>query len=288
MRSIQVEQFKPSQGISFDISVYNTLDSKGPTVLRVHEDYELTVLFNCSGKRIVGNSIHNFYEEDMFLLGPNLPHSLIVDSPEKGNAVCIHFTEESFGQNFFNIPQNANIKKLLSRTSLGCHFFGSEVIEIKKKMKSIKSLSPFHQMICFLEMLHTLSTVKEYSVLSSPGYQPTTKRKESKRMSLVNDYILENFTKKITIDELADLINVSPATFCRLFKKSMNKNFSEFITEVRVGHACKLLMDSDLSIAEVCYMSGYNHLTHFNQKFKHTMRKTPKQYRNDFQLGYEY
>lgn len=283
MGSIQVEQFNPSRGISFDITVYNSLVSAGPAVLKVHEDYELTVLYSCSGKRIVGNSIHNFYEEDMFLLGPNLPHSLIVDHPEKSRAVCIHFRENSFGQDFFNTPQNASIRKLLSRASLGCHFYGPQVVEIKKKVKQIRTLNPFHQMMSFLDILHVLSNLKDYTVLSSPGYQPTSKRKEVRRMSLVNDYILENFNKKLTLEELSELINVSPATFCRLFKKSMNKNFSEFITEVRIGHACKLLMDSDLSISEVCYLSGYNHLTHFNQKFKRLVGMMPKAYRHSFQ-----
>ncbi|MCG2462235.1 AraC family transcriptional regulator [Flavobacteriaceae bacterium F89] len=282
MKSIQVEQFNPSQGISFDITVYKSLVSTSPPVLKIHVDYELTVLFNCSGKRIVGNSINNFYREDMFLLGPNLPHSLIVDDPDESHAVCIHFTEDSFGQDFFNTPQNANIRKLLSRASLGCNFYGSEVAGIKKRIKNIKDLGYFHQMMCFLDILYTLSNVKEYSVLCSPGYHPSSKKKEAKRISLVNDYILENFTNKLTLEELSDLINVSPATFCRLFKKSMNKNVSEFIVEVRVGHACKLLMDSDLSITEVCYLSGYNHMTHFTQKFKQLMGKTPKAYRDHF------
>lgn len=282
MKSIQVEQFNPSQGISFDITVYNSLVSTSPPVLKVHEDYELTVLFNCSGKRIVGNSIHNFYREDMFLLGPNLPHSLIVDDPDESHAVCIHFTEDSFGQDFFNTPQNANIRKLLSRASLGCNFYGPEVAGIKERIRNIKDQVHFHQMMCFLDILFTLSNVKEYSILCSPGYHPSSKKKEAKRISLVNDYILENFTNKLTLKELSDLINVSPATFCRLFKKSMNKNFSEFMVEVRVGHACKLLMDSDLSITEVCYLSGYNHMTHFTQKFKQLMGKTPKAYRDHF------
>lgn len=283
MKSIQVEQFNPSQGISFDITVYNPLQKVGPNVFKVHEEYELTALYNCSGKRIVGNSIHNFYEEDMFILGPNLPHSLIVDDPDKSYAVCIHFTEESFGQNFFNTPQNTSISNLLSKVALGCHFYGPEVQGIKKKIRNIINLDPFDQMMCFLDVLHQLSIVKDFDILSSPGYQPTVKRKEAKRMSLIYDYILENFDKKLTLEELSELINVSPATFCRLFKRSMNMNFTDFLTEVRIGHSCKLLMDTDLSIAEVCFLSGYNHMTHFNQKFKKLMGKTPKQYRNSFQ-----
>src|SRR5690606_9634225 len=169
------------------------------------------------------------------------------------------------------------------RVSLGCHFHGPEVNGLKERIRNIRNLEPFNQMICFLDVLYQLSNVKNYTILSSPGYQPMVKRKEARRMALVYDYILENFDKKLSLEELSELINVSPATFCRLFKKSMNMNFTDFVTEVRIGHACKLLMDSDRSIGEVCYLSGYNHMTHFNQKFKQLHEETTKQYTNGFQ-----
>jgi len=283
MLTLQEEKFHPSQGVSFDITIYNTLTIENPDAFRIHEDYELTFLVNCSGKRIVGNGVQNFYEEDLFILGPNLPHLIIVDNPESSKAICIHFTENSFGEIFFQMPQNANILKLLSRASLGLNFYGTEVQDIKEKMKIISQLEPFDKMISLLTILQKLSKTKNYSVLTSPGYQPTLKRKDTKRMSMIYNYIMENFQKKITLEELSSLINVSPATFNRLFKKSMNKNFSDFIVEVRIGHACKLLMDTDLSISEICYLSGYNYMTHFNSQFKQLMEKTPREYRSGFQ-----
>ena len=279
MKSIQVELFNPSQGISFDITVYHSLNNAAPNVFKVHKEYELTVLYNCSGKRIVGNSINNFYDDDMFLLGPNLPHSLFVDNPEQSNAVCIHFTKESFGKNFFDTPQNVSISNLLDRVNLGCHFYGPEVTGIKEKIKLISNLDPFNQMMCFLDVLYQLSNISSYDLLSSPGYIPTVKRNETQRMSLVYNYILENFEKKLSLDELSELINVSPATFCRLFKKSMNMNFSDFISEVRIGHACKLLIDSEMDISEISFLSGYQHISHFNRQFKKLMKTTPNVYR---------
>lgn len=283
MGSIQVEQFNPSLGISFDITIYDTLVSAGPGLLKAHEDYELTLLYNCSGKRIVGNSIDNFYEEDLFLLGPNLPHSLVLDDAQNSRAICIHFTENSFGKNFFQIPQNACILSLLSRSSLGCNFYGDNILAIKEEIKKIHQLDPFDKMICLLKILHQLGKTRDYKILTSAGYTPSLKRKETRRMSLIYNYIMENFQNKITLGELATLINVSPATFNRLFKKTMNKNLSDFMVEVRIGHACKLLMDTDLSISEICYLSGYNYMTHFNNQFKQLMGKTPREYRSSFQ-----
>ena len=281
-RSIQVEQFPPSQDNSFEISIYNSLiytNVQNPSIYKVHEEFELTALFNCSGKRIVGNSIHNYSKGDLFLLGPNLPHLIIADTPKKSQAICIHFKEDSFGTDFFHKPENQGILKLLNKVSLGCHFFGPEVPIIKEKMKQLTSLEPFDKMVNFLKILNQLAKTSDYNLLSSPGYQPLVKTKEIQRISLIYDYIIKNFDRKINIEELSALIHVSPSTFCRHFKKSMSKNFSEFIAEVRIGHACKLLLDSDMDISEICYLSGYQQITHFNRQFKKQMGVTPSVYR---------
>ena len=274
------EQFPPALDISFDITVYKGLTkSKSRSIFKIHDEYELTVLYNSSGKRLVGNSIYNYSGGDMFLIGPNLPHLIIPDEYESSMAVRIHFTENSFGKDFFNMPQNSSILRMLHQSSLGYHFYGSNVDPLKKQMKQLKRMVPFKKMICFLEILYALSCTKDYSLMCSPGYHPSFKSKETKRMSLVYDFIMENFKRRISLDELASLINVSPATFCRLFKKTMNKNLSQFLGEVRIGHACKLLMDTDRSISEICYESGYHQLTHFNRQFKAITGKSPREFR---------
>ena len=133
----------------------------------------------------------------------------------------------------------------------------------------------------FLQMHngYELSNTSNYNLLCSPEYKPLDKTKDAKRISLIYDYIIENFDKKINIEELSALIHTSPSTFYRQFKKSMNKNFSEFIVEVRVGHACKLLLNSDMDISEICFLSGYHQVTNFNRQFKKLMGVTPTIYR---------
>ncbi len=281
MRSIQVEQFHPSRDISFDISIYERLDSKNPNLFKIHEDYELTALYNCSGKRIVGNSINNFSNGDLFLLGPNLPHLIRVDKPEESKAVCIHFKEDSFGTDFFKKAQNQTIFNLLKKASLGCTFFGREVALLKKEMLQIQALDGFNKMILFLNILNRLAKTTNYELLSSPGYNSKIKAKDGEQVSVIYDYIIENFHRKLSIEELSELIHVSPSTFGRHFKKSMNKNFSDFLTEVRIGHACKLLIESDRAISEIAYLSGYQNITHFNRQFKKLTQVTPRSYRKN-------
>ena len=284
MRAIQVEQFHPSAELSFDISVYRNLAhaEDGTLVFKMHEDFELTALFNCSGKRIVGNSISNFSKGDLFLLGPNLPHLIKVDDPEHSSAICIHFRLDSFGDGFFNQPQNQPILKLLNSASLGCHFFGKEVKRLKQELKVIPGLGPFDKMMNFLQVLYRLSKMKDMKLLSSVGYRPVLKQEEAKRITLIYDYIIENFNKKLKIENMAALIHVSPSTFYRHFKRSMNKNFTEFLSEVRIGHACNLLINSDKSIAEICYLSGFQQITNFNRQFKKIHGISPKAYRKNY------
>ena len=284
MRSFQIEQFHPSHEISFEITVYDSLFIKNnnPNAFRMHEEFELTAIFNGSGKRLVGNSINNFSNGDLFLLGPNLPHLLKVDHPEESSAVCIHFAEDSFGPKFFKKPQNLSILKMLNEVSLGCHFYGAEASLIKEELKLIPSLDPFEKMLTFLKVLYRLSKTSHYKLLSTPGYKPVLKKEEANRISLIYNYIIDNFDKKLNIEELSSLIHVSHSTFYRQFKKSMNKNFSDFIAEVRIGHACKLLLDSDMDIAEICYLSGYQQITNFNRQFKKLKGTTPNIYRKNY------
>ena len=281
MATIQLEQFIPSQEISFDISTYNTLhdENKERNIYKMHEEFELTALYHTSGTRIIGNSSKRFSNDDLFLIGPNLIHLIKADKPKESKAICIHFKNDSFGQGFFELPQNKKIKKLLKRVSLGCHFFGSEISEIKTKIEHLDSLDAFDKMISFLEILNTLSKTVDFEILSSPSYQPSLKVKEAERPSILYDYILGNFHQDLNIEELSKLIHVSPSTFYRIFKKTMNKNFSDFVSEIRIGHACKLLFNTDLDISEISFLSGYKQITNFNRQFKKLMQLTPSAYR---------
>ncbi len=282
MLRLHEEKFHPSAEFSFDITSYDELIVKKPIAFRIHEDYELTLLYNCSGKRMVGDSIEYFVEEDLFLIGPNLPHLILVDNPKTAKAICFHFTESSFGHNFFKAPQNSRILEMLKRASQGLSFYGEDTRWIKNEVKNIFNLDPFEKMIALLTILNKLSKTTNYQTLTCPGYRPHLKRNNSGRMDVIFEYIMENFQNKITLEELASLVNVSPSTFNRLFKKTKNKNFSEFLSEVRIGHACKLLMNSDLSISEICFQSGYNNITHFNDQFKKSMGESPGNYRKNF------
>jgi AraC-like DNA-binding protein len=133
------------------------------------------------------------------------------------------------------------------------------------------------RLICLLDLLHTLSESTDYELLSSPGLSESNTI-DSDRLNKVFDYVMEHFQEEIRIEAVADLASMSYSGFCRYFKNRTKKNFSHFVNEIRVGYACKRLMESDRPIGEICFESGFNNLANFNKQFKEIVKCTPYQF----------
>ena len=274
-----VEKWTHSKDYSFHITT-GPLNKYKEVVMRVHEEHELSLLIGCKGKRFVGNTIQNFLDGDLFLLGSNLPHSLEIDENEFGERITIHFLLDCFGKGFFELPENRVIAKLLEDSKLGVAIRDVNIKDVFEKMKRLDSLNAFDRMIAFLSLLQELSLKGKRVPLSSPGFTPMINEKDHIIVNKIYQYVMNGFTHKtITLDDISEHVNMAPATFCRYFKKHFSKTFTGFLNEVRVGHACKLLQDTDKNITEICFASGYNQLTHFNRQFKKIIGYSPKQYR---------
>jgi len=119
-------------------------------------------------------------------------------------------------------------------------------------------------------------------LIADVGYINTNKESEKDRMGQVYEYVMQNFQGKVTLEEAAQISNLSVSAFSRYFKSRVNKPFTDFLTEVRISHACKLLHESELNISEVSYECGFFTLSNFNKLFKERMKKTPNEYRKEF------
>lgn len=278
-----IEKWSHSQEHSFIIKQYPV--TKQPTdpqevLMRLHDEYEVTIITGCSGKRFIGNTIENFSKEELFLIGPQVPHSIQLDDGEEGDVITIHFLENAFGQGFFDLPENDSISRLLQEAQLGVGFNTKVAKHFHKKLARLFSLKPFERMIAFIKILQQLSLAQERRVLSSHGFTPINNHKDYVIVNKTYEYIINRFEDhQITLDEISSYVNMSPATFCRYFKKHFHKTFTGFLNEVRIGHACKCLQETNKNIAEIAFASGYNQLTHFNRQFKRIMGYSPKAYR---------
>ena len=129
-------------------------------------------------------------------------------------------------------------------------------------------------------MLNLLANSTQHTPISSIGYSNPYKTSETERMRKVHEYVMQNYRGSLRLDEVASLAGMATAAFCRYFKARTNKTFSDFVSELRVGYACKLLMENKLNVTQVCYESGFNTLSNFNKQFKDLQDKTPSEYRS--------
>lgn len=252
--------------------------------LHYHPEVQLTLILESRGTFFVGDKITTFQEGDVFLLGPNLPHVFKNDKKSAGihfkhaRAISIYFKEDSFGDKFLKIPETKLLKNLIKISKRGLKLSENTKDVLGKSIPKLSDKSGFGRLMYLFEILQILSETNEYEFISSVNFQHTKDDAENKRIQNVFDFIMINYANEIDLADVAAVASMSITSFCRFFKQRTRKTFTEFVNEVRVGHACKDLMYSDDNINEVAFKSGFNNISNFNRKFKEITGFTPSQY----------
>ena len=271
---------------SFNIRGYTLSNSPDGVLMRMHDEYEISILPKSSGKRYIGNSIEEFQGGDLFMIGPRVPHAVQFSPANKGEVITIHFHYNSFGSGFFDLPENAGIAGLLREARLGVSFDHHKVGYFHDSMMEVYHLRAFDRMLAFLKFLNELALVKERRLLSSQGFMQINAMKEYEVVNKVYDYVIDRYEDDdISLSDISEHFNMAPNTFCRFFKKHFHKSFTRFLNEIRVGHACRMLLETNKNISEIAFASGYNQLTHFNRQFKRIIGYSPREYRKEFEQG---
>ncbi|WP_044172250.1 AraC family transcriptional regulator [Flectobacillus major] len=270
---------------------YTILELKAPYFdpnWHFHPHYQLFIVLEGSGTRFIGDNIAHFEAGDMVFLGPDVPHlwrndDLYFSENSQGtHGIVIYFTEEFLGKDFFEKHEMAKLKKLLYNSRSGLEIFGNTRQQLITMMQRLIELQGFEGILALLEILHTLSVSNEYHTITSIGYSNPYKLSETERMRKVHEYVLANYRSSLSLEEVASLAGMAPAAFCRYFKTRTNKTFSDFVSELRIGYACKLLMSDQYNITQICYESGFNTLSNFNKQFKEIIGQTPRQYKSAY------
>ena len=255
-----------------------------------HQEVELVHIIKGSGKQFIGDDIHLFKPDDMILLGANLPHLwhsdekyLQKNATEKVEAIVIHFMPDCFGTAFFNMPENQEIGRLLLKAQQGIRINNSTRKETSELMKQLLTAANSDRTILLLKILQTIARSRHTKTACSKGLKYAFSPSETDRLNTIYQYILDNFSKEITLEEIAKVANMSPHSFCRYFKSRIKKTFSKFLLEVRIGHAGKLLAETNKTVATVCFESGFNNFSNFNRHFKTITKKTPLEYRRHYE-----
>lgn len=271
--------------------VYVVLDSinKGfDYPIHNHPEYELNLVIGISGSRIVGDVTEPYYDSDLVLLGPYLYHKWTGDENTLQDKASYRVITIQFGPDLFNsqLLQKEHcykIRRMLEGSRRGIKYYGETINQATNMMIKLTQSSGFKGVIDFLSLLDLLSNSNEFVYLASEGFNPDYSQSDSKRIQSVHAYILKHFTNSnIKIKDVAKRINMSESAFSHFFKKYTNKNFTQFVIDTRIGYACKLLLDTNESVKEICFKSGFNNLANFNRLFKKHRNSTPVQFRQHY------
>ena len=272
--------------------LYKTLECPYfPNPWHFHKEYELVLINKSRGTRFIGDKVSNFKEGDLSLIGSNIPH-LFRNSEEyysknsrlKANSVFIHFTKDFLGLNFFDIPEMKQVVKVLEKSSLALEIHGKSKKHIKNKLIEMKDQKPPERLVSLLEILLHLAYSSEHKTVLSSGFSANNSG-DTERINKVFEFIMKNYTEEIYVQEIASKLNMSVPSFSRYFKHHARKTFSDYVTEIRIGHACRLLMENNHSISEISYQSGFENLSNFYRHFKKIVGVIPKEYKSRFLKG---
>lgn len=253
-----------------------------------HPEYELNLIAGISGTRIVGDSTERYTDFDLVLLGPYLYHKWDGDahlqqSGQPYRVITIQFAMELFSGQFFQKERFFKIRQLLRNSSRGIKFSGKTFEEAMKIMIGLTEDKGFTNIIEFLQLLDLLSRTSDITYLASEGFSPQALRSDSNRIQVAYGYILKHFANPaLKIGDVAALVNMSDSAFSHFFQKFAFRSFTEFLIDIRVGHTCKLLLDTDETVNQIAAKSGFNNLANFNRLFKKYRSCTPVEYRRRY------
>jgi len=265
---------KPKENIIVQEDVTKTFFDR----LHLHAEIQISHIISGKGKLIVGNSISSYNEGDTFAIGSNVPHLFqSSESSEKSHMISLFFLPNAFGNDFFNLPEMENLKSFFKELK-----FGIAIINLEPNLfKNITKIKSSNRILLFMQLIELLRRIsnKKNTVLSEKQYLKRISNNHGTRLQVIFDYVIKNFNQNITLNEVAVMAHMSPNAFCRFFKQRCNKSFFTFVTEVRVAHACELLIEkNDLSIGEIAVKSGFNSISNFNKQFKAIQGLNPSKY----------
>ncbi len=266
---------------------FNVSHNCYPHFLKVwhyHPELELVSLVKSTGTHFIGDHIERFEGGEVVLIGKNVPHMWLNDeayfdfqSEDSAEAIAVHFKKDFLGDQFLEVPEAKKIRELFEKAGRGIKFNKLEK-GVKDDIRGLMDLEPFTRMIRFIEILQILANHKEYRVLSSSSFLDRFFKTENKRLDKIYEFVYNNFTENINSKDVAAFIGMNASAFSRFFKRTHRKTFTTYLNEIRIGYACKLLLESEGNIAAIGYESGYNNLSNFNRQFKAITKLSPTKY----------
>lgn len=259
------------------------------SIWHYHPELELHYVIKGEGVRFIGDNVSNFSSGEVLLLGENLPHTWRCNKEYfQGNtdlqveAIVIQFMPDCLGSDFLNLSETYAIRKLYEKAKQGLIIKGQTAQCLKTHMESALMAGPLQRLVILLSILELLTESDDMEMITAANAFYQSNEMETVRLNNVCSYTLANYANDISLDEIAAIANLSTTSFCRYFKLMTHKTYNDFLTEVRVSHACRALVENRLNIEIICFDSGFNNLSNFYRHFKKVKGTTPLEYKKQY------
>ena len=254
--------------------------------LHNHEEIQITLILESSGAVCIGDYVGRYEKYDLFIIGSNCSHVfkndqtfVEVDIETNPRAISIYLGKYFYKDQQIIIPELVQIQEFLKKAG---RIYRTNLRDHDNLIENILSLSDEQgtkKYVGLISVLDGLLQLDNYQFLMDRPFDYYPSEEDGERLKKVYDYVLENSHQKISVDEVADIANLSPNSFCRFFKKSTSITFADFLKTIRVNNAAKLLVTSDKSVSQIAEITGYHNMSNFNRQFLELKNLTPSSYR---------
>lgn len=256
--------------------------------LHYHEEYELNFISNAKGaKRVVGDHMEEIGDIELVLVGPNLQHAWFTHKTKSKEIreITIQFHRDLFDEKFLRRNQLSFIRSMFEKSARGILFSRETILHIMPRIMGLNQQQGFDSVLELMSILHDLSISRNMRLLSDSTFNNSELHTyNSRRIEKAMEYMNREFDKPITLAEVAKLNNMTETAFSRFFKNHTGMTFIDSLTEKRLGHASRMLIESTHSVAEIAYKCGFNNISNFNRVFKRKKGCTPKEFRKNYSL----
>lgn len=262
-------------------------------VYHYHPEFDILLsLKDHAGEFISGDHIGALREGTLFMNGPNIPHALHSSQPDdedwqRPSIAVLQFSQESLGTELLQKNELQTVREFLDEARYGFEFHGETRNKAKRLMLEMSAQTPLEQFIQTLRILELFASSSERTRLASPAYSPSLKERDISRLDQILTYLRQNKTTAVSLEEAASVAKMSPKSFCRFFKANTGKTLVEYLHELRIGEACRFLIETNVPISEIALDCGYNNLSNFNRRFRSIKKTTPREYRQQFRINPE-
>ncbi len=263
-------------------------DRSFPFFWHYHPEFELTLILDSCGQRLVGNGIDDYAPGDVVLLGPNLPHSWRSAPSAAGmrhmhRAIVVQFRKMFLGEQFFNLEEMEPVRRVMAQSLSGLAFGQTPSgRSVGPKLAKFPLLNPGQRLVSLIDILLELGAEPAAQTLSTNMVKPTCRVEDQRRIETLCTYFSKHYDQKIDFNNLANSVHMDQASLCRFFKRATGRTMTAYVNELRVGVAAQLLAETDESIIDIGFRVGFGNYSNFNRQFKKIKSIGPRDLRRQF------